>query len=155
MAAQESQLNQDSPDELLRSRGLRRTYTRINILQCLEAQPGPVTHAEMSLLLAPLGLDGSTIFRGLNDLTEAGLVCRLDPGDRVWRFELRDEPALPHERPQQHPHLFCSHCGRIDCLTGQNGYAIGGKESDWQIEQIVYVGRCPDCRESSGTPGSS
>ncbi|QDU37999.1 Transcriptional regulator FurA [Maioricimonas rarisocia] len=145
MGSRNSKLSVDTADEMLRSRGLRRTYTRISILQCLDARTAPVTHAEMTVLLAPLGMDGSTIFRGLNDLAEAGLVCRLDPGDRVWRFELRDDPLTPDDSPRQHPHRFCSACGRIDCLTDQNGHPSGRDVSDWQVEQIVFVGKCPEC----------
>ena len=36
------------------------------------------SHAGVGRDLASLGFDTSTIFRGLNDLVEAGLVSRLD-----------------------------------------------------------------------------
>jgi len=141
-------LTVDEANERLRSAGLRRTFTRISILQCLAKQTAPVTHAEIAAELLQLGFDASTIFRGLGDLVSAAIVSRLDLGDHTWRFELRTKVVNSHAPYLEHPHIVCTGCGRIICLTEDS---LGLQRSqqhelaDWQIEEVLLKGRCPQC----------
>ena len=106
-----------SRDELrneLRDKGLRATPARVALLNALFTATGPVTHQELSVKLDELGLDKSTVFRGLQDLTEAGLLRRLELGDHVWRYEAvrvcgRNDGGGGKEH--LHPHLLCVECG--------------------------------------------
>ena len=98
----------------LRAAGLRRTGPRVAVLARLSGAEGPMTHGALADELAHLGFDRATIYRNLIDLTEAGLVSRSDLGDHVWRFELKGAAAR-HARV--HPHLVCSDCGTVSCLT--------------------------------------
>lgn len=83
------------------------------MLERLAGAKEPMTHAELVDGLASAGLDRATVFRNLRDLTEAGLVTRVDLGDRVWRFQVK-EVAGAHG----HPHFVCTECGGIECLDG-------------------------------------
>lgn len=76
---------------------------------------GPKTHAEVADALADRDFDRATIYRNLIELTEAGILARVDLGDHVWRFELRaQDPAGRHA--ESHPHFVCTSCGEVSCL---------------------------------------
>lgn len=102
--------------EALRSAGLRATSPRVAVLRALYGEGGPTTHAEVFATLAEHGWDRATLYRNLVDLTEAGLLRRVDLGDHVWRYELVSTPVgAPHE-DAEHPHFLCTTCGELACL---------------------------------------
>src|SRR5215470_8812898 len=98
----------DKVRQRLRAAGLRCTAARLWVMQQLVDASRPLTHAQVAEVLRPRGFDRATIYRNLIELTEAGLVTRIELGDHVWRFELRG-PGGSHER--DHPHFVCVDCG--------------------------------------------
>ncbi|MDD9942269.1 MAG: Fur family transcriptional regulator [Myxococcales bacterium] len=102
--------------ELLREHGLRATFARVAVLQCLWDAQGPRSHPEVHEAVAWAGVDRATVYRNLLDLTEVGLLRRSDLGDHVWRFEPVD--ATHADGQGQHPHFLCTHCGTVTCLPG-------------------------------------
>ena len=78
----------------IRGAGMRSTAPRISVLERLRRAVAPLSHAEITEELVPLGFDRATIYRNLVDLAEAGLVSRVELGDHVWRYEIRrSEPG--------------------------------------------------------------
>lgn len=103
----------DEHKDMLRAVGLRATRSRLTVLAVLHQQSGPTSHPEITDLLAEDGWDRATLYRNLVDMTEAGLLRRVDLGDHVWRFELASQHA--HD-PAAHPHFLCTACGDVSCL---------------------------------------
>ncbi len=99
-------------DNLLRSRGLRRTGARVTVLRFVQANPRPLSHGEVAEALADDGLDYATVYRNLMDLAEVGILLRSDFGDHIWRFELKKDD---HDGAD-HPHFLCTDCGAVTCL---------------------------------------
>ncbi len=129
--------------ELLRSRGLRATPARIAVISILERSTHPVTHLDVSAELEQQGYDKSTIFRALGDLTEAGLLRKMELGDHVWRFErLRGTTG---DESASHPHLLCVDCGNVECLD-EDQVQLKASQSVGPIEDVLLKGRCRDCR---------
>lgn len=130
--------------ETLRKSGLRSTSARIAVIQFLRKATRPLSHAEVAAEMSSLGLDKATVFRNLNDLTEAGLLSRSELGDHVWRFELRDEK---HSHGGGHPHFLCVDCGSVTCLPDslmpdrlkQKAESVG------RITEILVRGHCRKC----------
>ena len=128
----------------LRERGLRATRARIAVLQQLMHAPAPLTHSDLSQTLVPLGFDKATVFRNLVDLTEAGLVDRVELGDHVWRFEVIDTDEIDGQR---HPHFVCTDCGKVSCLE-QMKFTAGSRNKAsviGQISEILIKGLCVKC----------
>jgi Fur family ferric uptake transcriptional regulator len=131
----------------LQEAGLRRTASRVAVLQELAASAAPLTHAELASRLEGAGFGAPTVFRCLGDLAEAGLAVRLDLGDHVWRFGLHgghDDEAV------RHPHFVCLECGQATCLTSIN-VRISAKRRQkgrdfGDVSEVVLKGRCPTCR---------
>lgn len=132
---------------LIRGAGLRCTASRIALLQCLSSQPAPLPASDISAHLQPYGFDKSTIYRALSELSEAGLLTRLDLGDAVRRYEMTDNAP---GAPAAHPHFICAVCGAVQCLDGYRVVVTsdGNRASfDGVIDEILVRGRCSRCRE--------
>jgi Fur family ferric uptake transcriptional regulator len=130
----------------LRAAGLRCTAARLWVMQQLIDATHPLTHAQVSDVLRPRGFDRATIYRNLIELTDKGLVARVELGDHVWRFELRRRGGS-HEK--DHPHFVCVDCGDVTCLSsvtinikpppGSKNSRIG------KITEVLLKGRCGQC----------
>lgn len=133
--------------ELLRNSGIRATPARIAVMQELRAASSPVTHADVTEMLVPLGFDKATVFRNLNDLADAELISRTELGDHVWRFE-----AIDPDRPtgEKHPHFVCVECGSVTCLGDMDFTASSRRRatSIGRITEILIKGHCSDCEDS-------
>jgi Fur family ferric uptake transcriptional regulator len=144
--------NDDRRSELrsiLHSKGLRATPARVALLAALSDATGPVSHQELTEKLDDLGLDKSTVFRGLQDLTEVGLLHRLDLGDHVWRYEpvkeiLGDQRDARSAEEHLHPHLLCVECGEIRCLS-QEDVTIELSPKLGKVVDVLVKGHCQKC----------
>jgi Fur family transcriptional regulator, ferric uptake regulator len=135
----------DSIRKQIHAAGLRSTMARLSVMKELIAAKTPLSHAQMSDRLSSKGFDRATIYRNLVELSEAGLVNRIELGDHVWRFELRrrdDESA-------EHPHFVCVECGEVSCLpTGSVSikHARGIKpEMISDVTEVLLKGHCGNC----------
>ena len=130
--------------EMIRDTGLRCTEARLAVMRKLGRIQSPISHAELAEELVPEGFDQATVFRNLNDLTEANLLTRAELGDHVWRFE-RKSPHDPSDGG--HPHFVCVDCGGVTCLsdvefskrTQRRARGIG------TITEILLRGHCKAC----------
>ncbi len=110
----------------------------------LRAARSPMTHADLTEILVPEGFDKATVFRNLNDLTEAGLASRTELGDHVWRFEALDPE---HPGAEKHPHFVCVDCGAVTCLGEMEFTAKSRKQAAAisNITEILIKGHCNEC----------
>lgn len=139
-----------SLDELratIRKSGLRSTAPRIAVLRRLSVASTPISHGELVDALSSDGMDRTTIYRNLVDLTDVGLVTRTDLGDHVWRFELKRSSRNGDDA--RHPHFTCTDCGAVSCLPEvtlkvKQGRGVPRALSKQQVE-IQLRGRCDAC----------
>ena len=139
-----------SLDELrsvIRKAGLRSTSPRIAVLRRLSVASTPISHGELVEVLASDGMDRTTIYRNLVDLTEVGLVSRTDLGDHVWRFELKRGNGNGDDA--RHPHFTCSDCGAVSCLPEvtlkvKQGKGVPRALTQQKVE-IQLRGQCDAC----------
>lgn len=130
---------------LLKERGLRSTAPRMAVLVTLHEQAGPMSHEQIMEALPTGMFDKASVWRLLADLAEAGVLRRMDLGDRTWRYELLDACRTVTD---DHPHFLCEDCGDVSCLPalevrsrdGELPEALQGAEFRLRI-----MGRCADC----------
>ena len=134
-------------DELkntIRQAGLRSTAPRVAVLRRLLRAASPISHGELVEVLSEEGLDRTTIYRNLQDLTDAGLAQRIDLGDHVWRFELKRA-----EQPVRHPHFTCVACGAVSCLSDVKVSVKPGRGVPRALQrqdvEVQLRGRCDAC----------
>lgn len=134
---------------VLREAGLRGTAARVAVMQCLAAKGSPLSHAEVADSLTAFGFDQSTIFRALQELSEADIVSRLDLGDQIRRFELRNQAGSDQ---LEHPHFMCVDCGKLSCLddfTFSLAPSRGPRrEQLGEITEVLLKGHCGACSRS-------
>lgn len=145
MATAQPGVSLDQLKKSIRGVGLRSTAPRMAVLKRLHAATQPVSHGELVDTLADEGMDRTTVYRNLVDLTDAGLVRRTDLGDHVWRFELKRGEG----EAVRHPHFTCTDCGTVTCLPEvklQVKPSKGVPKSlTRQRVEIQLRGKCDDC----------
>jgi Fur family transcriptional regulator, ferric uptake regulator len=126
--------------------GLRCTPARLAVVGVLTRSLSPLSHGDIAGALAPLGFDRATVYRNLMELSESGLVSRLDVGDHIWRFELRTTGS---GHAAEHPHFLCTECGGVSCLDGVevklSPFPRNKRSAVGQVTEILLKGRCPRC----------
>lgn len=130
---------------MLRERGLRATGARMVVLTALHHRRAPMTHEQIMGEIDDGFTDKATVWRILSDLSDQGILRRMDLGDRIWRYELLDA-CRPVE--DDHGHFLCEQCGVVQCLpplqlTDANGQlppALQGAQIRMRL-----TGRCGDC----------
>ena len=130
--------------DLLKKNKLRVTASRMAVMMIMHERKAPMTHQEL-IDTMPIGsYDKASIWRVLSNLSEVGLLVRMDLGDRVWRYELIDSCRSIADR---HAHFLCEGCGMVCCLpplslTLQEALP---KELEGVDLQIRVTGRCNSC----------
>ncbi len=135
----------DEVRALLRAQKLRATSARISVLVALHEHAGPMTHEQIMVALPDGIYDKASVWRLLSDLSDNGLLRRMDLGDRVWRYELLDAcRALTDD----HPHFLCETCGEVSCLPPLEVRARDGalpavlRGAEFRVR---VMGRCAVC----------
>ena len=134
------------PGALLRSAGLRVTSPRLAVLAVVDSCPHIAAEDVATEVRERLGaVSTQTVYDALRVCTDVGLMRRIEPAGSPARYERRTG--------DNHHHLVCRHCGRIEdvecavghapCLQtdGDHGFTIDEAE-------VNYWGVCPDCRAS-------
>ncbi len=102
-----------------------------------------MSHQDVTALLAGEGIEKSTVFRALTDLTEAKLLRKMELGDHVWRFETIKNTTEQASTP--HPHLLCVDCGDVECLDDSQ-VELKASQNVGPIEDVLLKGHCRKCR---------
>ena len=119
--------------------------SRIAVLALLRSEESALSHAEVTEFLDQAAWDRATLYRNLVDMTEVGLLRRVELGDHTWRFEVVSED----HQGQEHPHFVCSECGTIECLpelefrsTARTALPRSVRRNDVAVQ---IRGVCDDC----------
>ena len=85
----------------------------------------------------------ATVYNTLNELVDMGEVLEISTGDGPKRYD--PNTAAPHH------HLYCVECGTLRDVTpdGTDGLTLpAGQQHGFELidMDIVFRGRCPDCR---------
>jgi Fe2+ or Zn2+ uptake regulation protein len=99
--------NISDKEHVLHAGGFRVTSTRVNLLQLLEHVDKPLSIQRIVTLWKGKAPNTTTLYRSLTDLTEAGIVRRIDLNTGIAHFEY-----TPHR--SHHHHIICNSCGRVE-----------------------------------------
>ena len=131
----------------IRQRGYRITPQRRAVLRAIASSQGHLTPAELHQLARQerpdIGL--VTVYRTLEMLAEAGLICEMHSGGSCRSYLLR-RPA------EHHHHLICSVCGQVvdftDCDLSDLEHRLC-QDTGFEMEGhlLEFLGRCPQCQK--------
>jgi Fur family ferric uptake transcriptional regulator len=137
------------PTELLRDRGLRVTAQRLAVLRAVTDEPHVTADTVTDSVRGEIGaISVQAVYDALTTLTEHGLLRRIQPAGSPARYERRVG--------DNHHHLICRGCDRmvdVDCAVGEAPCLTAADALGYEIDEaeIIYWGRCPDCRAQKGT----
>jgi Fur family transcriptional regulator, stress-responsive regulator len=137
------------PGGLLRQRGLRVTPQRLAILNAVSDRPHATADGVADTVRREIGsISVQAVYDTLAALTDRGILRRIQPAGSSARYERRVG--------DNHHHLICRVCGRtvdVDCAAGEAPCLMPGDEHGYEVDEaeVIYWGRCPDCRDEKGT----
>jgi Fe2+ or Zn2+ uptake regulation protein len=138
----------DASDSL-RRRGLRVTAQRLAVLRAVTDTPHVSADAVAETARGEIGaISVQAVYDALASLTEHGLLRRIQPARSPARYEGRVG--------DNHHHLICRVCERmvdVDCAVGEAPCLKAADALGYEIDEaeIIYWGRCPECRDEKGT----
>lgn len=133
--------------ELLRRHGLQVTAQRVAVLAAVADHPHATADVVAEAVRDEIGtISRQAVYNVLGALVEAGLLRRIQPAGSPARFEDRVG--------DNHHHLICRSCGRmvdVDCAVGARPCLEAADDRGFEIDEaeVVFWGRCPDCRSGS------
>ncbi len=136
-------------ETMLRGAGLRVTRPRMAVLAAVDGSPHADTESLIDSVRRHSGpVSHQAVYDVLRTLTQVGLVRRFHPEGSVARYETR--------AGDNHHHLVCRSCGAIvdvDCAVGAAPCLTASDDSGYEIDlaEVIYWGRCPDCRATPAT----
>ncbi|MGY5765643.1 Fur family transcriptional regulator [Brachybacterium sp. DNPG3] len=131
----------------LRDASLRVTAPRLAVLEAIEELPHADADAVAQAVRDKLGaVSRQAVYDILNAVTDAEIVRRVAVGGRSMRYEIH--------RHDNHHHLVCTQCGRLEdiaCVIGEAPCLAPSDDHGFEIEiaEIVFRGVCSDCREAA------
>lgn len=135
--------------EALRSAELRVTASRVAVLDAVLAHPHAGVETIAALVRDRIGsVSTQAVYDGLDAVTRAGLIRRIEPAGSPARYEARVG--------DNHHHVVCRACGRIadvDCAVGYTPCLTASDDNGFVIDEaeVTYWGWCPDCRDLAPT----
>ena len=140
-------------EQLLRGVSLRVTQPRLAVLNAVDSHPHADTDSIITAVRERLpGVSHQAVYDSLHTLTDAALLRRIQPSGLVARYESRVG--------DNHHHVVCRSCGRIDdidCEVGDPPCMTPSDDHGFTIDEteVVHWGLCPQCSikidSSSGT----
>jgi Fur family ferric uptake transcriptional regulator len=131
----------------LRDAGLRVTSGRIALLETLETMPHSDAETVRTAMCATHpALSVQSVHNMLRDLSDAGLVRRIEPAGSPARYERRTG--------DNHHHLVCTDCGAIedvDCAVGHAPCLTPSDSAGYAViaAEVTFWGRCLRCVETT------
>jgi len=131
-------------EQMLRGADLYVTRPRLAVLAAVHEQPHADTESIFGAIRNELpSVSRQAVYDVLHALTAARLVRRIEPAGSVARYEARVG--------DNHHHVVCRTCGAIadvDCAVGEVPCLTAADDHGFVIDEaeVVYWGRCPDCR---------
>ena len=137
-------IEQQSIEKQLRSFGLQVTAQRLAVMEAVTASSHATTEELTEVVRGKIGsISRQAVYDTLGIFADKGLIRRIQPTGSVARYEDRVG--------DNHHHLVCRGCGRIfdiDCAVGMTPCLTAEDDHGFEIDEaeVVYWGRCPDCR---------
>ena len=132
---------------LLRQHGLSVTAQRLAVLRAVTAVPHATADAVADAVRADIGaISRKSVYDALGVLTAKGIVRRIEPAGSPARYECRVG--------DNHHHLVCRSCGRlddVDCAIGQAPCLVPADDLSFLVDEaeVIYWGTCPSCRAAA------
>ncbi len=135
-----------TPEEALRTAGIRVTKERTLLYQVLADSAAPLSSKDIHKAMGT-DADRVTVYRTLETFVEEKLARKVDVGHRHAHYELLGE---------EHHHLICTSCGRIedvqycpDPLITKKLLKNSKHFAEIDTHALEFYGRCSTCAKKT------
>ena len=139
--------------QTLRDAGLQVTGQRLAAYDEVVRRP----HSDVDTIAAGVreaigSVSTQAVYDGLNALTAAGLLRRIEPAGSPARFETRVG--------DNHHHLVCRTCGAlvdVDCAVGETPCLEPSDPAGYSVDEaeVIYWGQCPTCQHAANATSAT
>jgi Fur family ferric uptake transcriptional regulator len=132
--------------DVLRQHGLQVTAQRLAVLRSVSRSPHATADDVVAAVREELGvISRQAVYNALTALAERGVIRRIEPAGSPARYEDRVG--------DNHHHLICRGCGRlddVDCATGEAPCLVPVDDRSFVVDEaeVIYWGICADCRSA-------
>lgn len=137
--------------ELLTENGISRTKIKTQILLTLAESKEPLSATAIHQEIGQDNCNISTVWRGLKQFHEKGIVSEVNLGEDFFRYELKSLSKDQHH----HHHVRCRNCGAIrhleECDISEIERKIsklGFKDLEHSLEFTGLCSKCGSKRQS-------
>lgn len=136
-------------DDAIRAAGLRLTASRRAVFVALRERPHAKADDVFGRVLRTVpGTSLQSVYNALGDFVEAGLVRKIEPAGHPGMYELRTG--------DNHHHLICTACGRVedvDCVVGAAPCLTPSDDHgfDIRVAEVTFWGLCSACAAQHST----
>lgn len=135
--------------KLLEKNQLKKTSTRITVLQILKARNSAISQPDLEAMLGK-DVDRVTLYRTLSTFEEKGIIHKVLNLNGTANYALCSSDCKEHEHHDEHLHFNCTNCLNVYCLDElkipainlPNGYVSKS------VNLIVY-GLCKSCNKKT------
>ncbi len=137
----------EDASSLLKMHGLQVTAQRLAVLKAVSARPHATADELIDDVRSSIGaVSRQAVYDTLGILVDKGVVRKIQPAGSSARYEDRVG--------DNHHHLACRTCGRlvdVDCAIGEAPCLTAADASSYEIDEaeVIYWGRCPECRAAT------
>jgi Fe2+ or Zn2+ uptake regulation protein len=134
------------PADLLRRHGLQVTAQRVAVLRAISASPHVTADVVAEIVRADIGaISRRAVYDAVGVLADQGVLRRIQPAGSAARYETRVG--------DNHHHLVCRTCGRlddVDCAVGAAPCLEPADDAGYELDEaeVIYWGVCQTCREA-------
>ena len=129
---------------MLRGHGVQVTAQRLAVLRAVSGSPHSTADDIDAIARSQIGaISRQAVYDALVTLTGKGILRRIQPAHSPARYETRTG--------DNHHHVVCRVCRRlvdVDCAVGEAPCLTASDDAGFEIDEaeVVYWGRCPDCK---------
>jgi Fur family ferric uptake transcriptional regulator len=141
----------DDRAQLLRHHGLQVTAQRLAVMRAVSARPHGTADELAEAVRSDIGsISRQGVYDALGTLVDKGVLRRIQPAGSPARYEDRVG--------DNHHHLVCRACGTmvdVECAVGHTPCLVASEPNGYDIDEaeVIYWGRCPECREQRMAAG--
>lgn len=134
-----------TPAEILTLHHLRKTPTRLAIIQSLEHSGLPLSENDMHGKMSG-SHDRITFYRSIQTLMETGIIHRIVADNTTVRYALNLCTQHQHVHTNDHVHFLCTRCSKVECLKGISVQHYELPEGYLREEcEVIIKGICKQC----------
>ena len=129
--------------ELLRSRKLKSTPTRLKVLEAISGYSKAIPYSKLQATLE--NFDRVTLYRNLNTLLDHGIVHKAIIEDGETYYALCASSCSSDNHHHKHVHFKCTLCGEVSCVKPENDLELILPNFKVENFEVEVTGTCPKC----------